>query len=54
MVCTCSIKTDEYHGWECSITEGPCMFFIPNSKACASKYGEGPYDVDVEEVCSDE
>lgn len=22
MSCKCAIRTDEYHGWECSITEG--------------------------------
>ena len=42
MGCKCAIVTDEYHGWECSITEGPCMFLVPNSKKCAEKYGEGP------------
>ena len=42
MACKCAIPTDEYHGWECSITEGACMFMIPNSKRCAEMYGEGP------------
>ena len=42
MGCKCAIATDEYHGWECSITEGPCMFLVPNSKKCAEEYGEGP------------
>lgn len=42
MSCKCAIKTDEYHGWACSITDGACMFLIPDSKACAEKYGEGP------------
>lgn len=42
MGCKCAIQTDEYHGWECSITEGPCMYLYPNSKACAEDYGEGP------------
>lgn len=40
--CKCAIRTDEYHGWECSITEGACMFLNPDSKACAEQYGEGP------------
>ena len=42
MGCKCAIATDEYHGWECSITEGPCMFLVPNSKKCAEEYREGP------------
>lgn len=42
MSCKCAIRTDEYHGWECDITGGSCMFLLPNSKACAEKYGEGP------------
>lgn len=42
MGCKCAIETDQYHGWECSITEGPCMYLYPNSKACAEEYGEGP------------
>lgn len=40
--CKCASKTDEWHGWECSITEGPCMYFMPDSKKCAEEYGEGP------------
>lgn len=42
MSCKCARATDEYHGWECEITEGACMFLYPDSKACAEKYGEGP------------
>lgn len=42
MGCKCAKQTDEYHGWECEITDGACMFLIPDSKACASEYGEGP------------
>lgn len=45
MVCKCAKPTDEWHGWECSITEGACMFLFPDSKTCAAEYGEGP-DVD--------
>ena len=40
--CKCAVATDEYHGWECSITGGACMFLFPNSKLCAEGYGEGP------------
>jgi hypothetical protein len=42
MSCTCAIRTDEYHGWKCKITDGACMFLCPDSKACAEEYGEGP------------
>lgn len=42
MSCKCAKQTDEWHGWECSITEGPCMYLMPDSKACAEEYGEGP------------
>lgn len=40
--CKCAVAIDEWHGWECAITEGPCEFLIPNSKACAEIFGEGP------------
>lgn len=42
MACKCAYQTDEYHGWGCTITDGACMFLVPDSKACAEKYGEGP------------
>lgn len=48
MSCKCAIRTDEYHGWECSITEGMCMFLYPDSRACADMYGEGP-DVETDD-----
>ena len=47
MACKAARQTDEYHGWECTITEGACMFLTSNSKACAEMYGEGP---DAEEM----
>lgn len=50
MSCIYAKATDEYHGYECSITEGACMFLAPDSKKCAEIYGEGP---DVEEVAED-
>jgi len=40
--CKAAYQTDEWHGWGCSVTEGACEFFIPNSKACADMFGEGP------------
>ena len=42
MACKCAYRTDEYHGWGCTITDGECVFLVPNSKACAEMYGEGP------------
>ena len=42
MSCKCAIRTDEFHGWKCSITDGACMFLLPDSVACAETYGEGP------------
>lgn len=47
--CSCAVRTDEYHGWECTITEGACMFLYPDSAACAEMYGEGPDAVEAEE-----
>lgn len=42
MTCKCAKRTDEYHGWECEITEGACMFLLPDSKLRAALFGEGP------------
>lgn len=33
MSCKCAIPTDEYHGWECTVTGGACEFLFPNAKA---------------------
>jgi len=56
MSCKCAKVTDEYHGWECDITEGACMFLNPDSKKCAEMYGEGPDACQEEETkgCSGE
>lgn len=40
MSCICATATDEYHGWECGITGGACMYLRPNQDACADEYGE--------------
>lgn len=42
MACKYAKRTDQYHGWECTVTEGSCMFIIPDSKRCAEEYDEGP------------
>lgn len=49
MGCLCAIKTDEYHGFECSVSGGACMYLYPDSKRCAREYGEGPDVGDTEE-----
>ncbi len=48
MGCKAAIPTDEYHGWECEITEGVYVLH-PDSKRCAKEYGEGPDTVEQEE-----
>ncbi len=48
MSCVWARKTDEWTGWECSITEAECYFLIPSSEECAEMYGEGP------DACSEE
>jgi len=42
MSCKCAVPTDQWHGWECTVSGGECMFLSPKSKACAERYGEGP------------
>lgn len=40
MSCICAKATDQWHGWECSITGGACMYLCPNQDQCADDYGE--------------
>ena len=40
MGCVCAKRTDEYHGWECEITGGACLYLYPSQKACHDEYGE--------------
>lgn len=49
MACSAAKSTDQYHGWECEISGGACMYLSPNSKQCAEEYGEGPDASDGEE-----
>lgn len=37
-ICPNAKSTDQYHGWECKITGGECMFLFPNYNACQSMY----------------
>ena len=30
--CKAAYYTDEWHGYGCNITEGACMFLVPDSK----------------------
>lgn len=41
MSCKCA-SWDMDEGYKCSVSGDRCMFMIPNSKACAEMYGEGP------------
>lgn len=52
--CKCASQTDEWHGWKCSITDGPCEFLTPNSKKCAEEFGEGPDSDSGEEITEEE
>ena len=40
--CNCAIVSGQYHGWECDVSGGECMFLYPDAKRCAELYGEGP------------
>lgn len=42
MSCRFASRTDEYHGWKCSESDGSCVFFVPNEQRCYDEYGEGP------------
>lgn len=50
MSCKCAIETDQWHGWECDITGGACMYLSPDSKQCAIDFNEGPDAVFPDEV----
>lgn len=40
MLCKYAKRTDQYHGWECSISDGECMYLTPNQARCAEEFGE--------------
>lgn len=43
MGCKCAISYDpDINRYECSVSGDSCMFLLPDSKACAERYGEGP------------
>ena len=41
MACKCATYNGEGR-YDCSVSGSECMFMIPDSKACAEKFGEGP------------
>ena len=51
--CKAAYHTDEWNGYGCEMTESACMFLLPDSKACAEQYGEGP-DAEENEEAEDE
>lgn len=42
MSCACAKFDSEDCIWECSVSGDRCVFFIPNARKCAVKFGEGP------------
>lgn len=48
MGCTCASLDTDSGRYTCSVTDCQCLYLIPNSKACAETYGEGP-DVERED-----
>ena len=42
MSCECAKPIDEYHGWKCSITDGACLYLVPNQKECHQLYEDVP------------
>ena len=42
MTCKCSSYDPDSGRRQCSVSGDGCVFLIPNSKACAIMYGEGP------------
>ncbi len=42
MSCKCSKLDVESGRYLCSVSGDQCMYLIPNSKACAKDYEEGP------------
>ena len=54
MSCRFASRTDEYHGWKCSESDGACMYFVPDEQRCYDEYGEGPlaFEENPEEIVS--
>ncbi len=47
---SCKYATWDGGQWNCSVSGDRCMFYIPSSKACAERYGEGPDADEVENL----
>ncbi|GFO86542.1 hypothetical protein [Anaerostipes butyraticus] len=37
MGCKMARRTDQYHGWECEISGGECMFLYPDDEECLKR-----------------
>ena len=42
MSCKCARYDGEEGRWQCSVSGDGCVFLVPNDRACAEMYGEGP------------
>lgn len=42
MGCECAEYDEDLGRYQCEVSGSECLYFIPDSKACARDYGEGP------------
>lgn len=42
MSCKCAHFDEDSGRYDCDVSGDQCIYFIPDSKACARNYGEGP------------
>lgn len=42
MSCKCAEFDQDKGRYECSVSGSECMYYVPDSEACARDYGEGP------------
>lgn len=42
MACKLATYYEDDGYYQCSVTDGRCMYMSPDSKRCAEEYGEGP------------
>jgi hypothetical protein len=49
MSCSCAEFDPEDGRYTCEVSGSGCIYLIPNSKACARDYGEGPDADTIEE-----
>jgi hypothetical protein len=48
--CKCATFDPDEGRWQCSVSGDGCVYYVPNSKACAQDYGEGPDVVTVDDL----